>query len=339
MSERDSVAERLLTPLEAAVEAIQGARRVTAICHENPDADTIGAAVAVALVAGRLGKQSEIVSSDRPPLMYDFLAGIRDVVPRPRLEPDLAVICDAATIERVGRVATEQAEWLANARILNIDHHVSNTGFGDINLVEPRAAATCEVLAKLVGALGLQPDAALATALLTGIVRDSHGFSDPATSGDTLRVAADLVDCGAPLAFIQQRILADLPFRTMALWGRILGTLGQAAEGRIVHANLQPDMLAATGTEQQDADGLVEFLARSRDGAVTILARDLGAAGTRISIRSVAPVDATVIAAAFGGGGHARRAGCTVPLPVYEALEQVVEVAAGQLPAPAAPEQ
>jgi len=321
-----------MTPLEAAVEALRGATRVTAICHENPDADTIGAAVAVARLAGLLGKEAEIVSADRPPPMFDFLIGIDGVVPRPHLEPDLAVICDAATMERVGRVAVDQADWLSRARILNIDHHVSNTGFGDINLVDPHAAATCEVLAGLVSALGVELDAELATALLTGIIRDSHGFSDPSTSGDTLRIAADLVERGAPLAFLHQRILADLPFRTMALWGQMLGTLGQAAGGRIVHATLRPEMLAATGTEQHDADGLVEFLARSRDGEVTILARDLGETGTRISVRSVAPVDATRIAAAFGGGGHARRAGCSVPLPVEAALARVVEVAVEQLP-------
>ena len=306
-------------------EALRRARRITAICHENPDADTIGAAVAIAIVGERLGAETEIVSADGIPPVFGFLPHIERVRRRPELEPDLVVVCDAATLERVGRIAEEHRDWFSRARLLNIDHHVSSNYFGDLNLVDPRAAATCEVLVRLVDALGLELDAELSTALLTGIVRDSHGFADRSTSGETLRTAARLVDAGAPLADIHRMILSELPYPTMALWGRMLAGMSEADGGRVVYTSLTLDMLAQTGTEQHDADGLAEFLARAKGAEVTLLLRELGPAETRVSIRTAASVDATKVAAPFGGGGHARRAGCTVTQPLEQAMPLVVE--------------
>ena len=316
------------TDIGEVADALRSARRISAICHENPDADTIGAAVAIAIIAERLGAEAEIVSCDSPAPLFGFLPRIERIRSRPQLEPDVAVVCDAATIERIGRIATEEADWLARSRLVNIDHHVSSDYFGDLNLVNPAASATCEVLVGLVSELGITLDAELATPLLTGIVRDSHGFSDPATSGETLRLAARLVDAGAPLAQIHRAVLAELPYPTMALWGRILGTLSEAADGRIVHAVLTRDMLDGVGAGQHDADGVVEFMARSEGAQVTLLLRELGPSETRVSIRTGGGLNASEIAAAFGGGGHAGRAGCTVDAPLADAVDRVLAVTA-----------
>ena len=329
-----ALAAESTTDIGEVARALREARRVTAICHENPDADTIGAAVAICIMAERLGAEAEIVSADGIPPVFGFLPHVESVHRRPLLEPDLAVVCDAATLERVGRIAREEADWFAKARLLNIDHHLSSNLFGDLNLVDPHAAATCEVLLRLVDALELELEPELATALLTGIVRDSHGFSDRSTSGDTLRAAARLVDAGAPLADIHRAILSDLPYRTMALWGKMLARMGQAADGRIVYTTLTLRDLDETATEQHDADGLAEFLARSKGADVVILMRELGPHETRVSLRTSERVDATRVAGRFGGGGHARRAGCTVEQHLDEAVPVVIEAAvAGLQPA------
>ena len=310
--------------LAEVAEAFRAARRITAICHENPDADTIGAAVAVRLMGERLGAETEIVSVDRPAPMFDYLPGIDGVRRSPELEPDLAVVCDAATLERVGRIAVEEADWLHRARVLNVDHHVSSDYFGDLNLVDPRAAATCQVLARLVREIGLELDADLATALLTGIVRDSQGFADPSTSSETLRLTAALVDAGASLPRIHRTVLAEMPYPMLALWGRILGTIGESSGGRVIHATLTQAMLDDTGTQQHDADGVVEFMTRGKGAEVVILVRDLGDGTSRVSVRTTGDVDATRIAGEFDGGGHVRRAGCTIQSDTVTALGQVL---------------
>lgn len=316
--------------LAAAAEAIRSARSVTALCHENPDADTIGAAVAVARIARALGKPAEVVSADGIEAVYDFL-GEADVRRTPSLPPDLVVVCDAASLERVGRVLDEARDWFSAARVLNVDHHVTNTGYGSVNLLDPTAAAACEVVFELLSELELTLDVGIATALLTGIVRDSQGFADPTTSPRTLRIVAMLMEAGASLADVHRRILGELPFRTVALWGRILSTATATEDGHIVAATLTPRMLVETGTHQADADGAVEFLTRSRAAEVVLLLRELGPAETRVSVRTPGHVDATLIAAAFGGGGHARRAGCTVRAPLPLAVELVRAAAAKAL--------
>ena len=326
-----AIAEKRPSDIADVAQAVREARRITAICHENPDADTIGAAVAVSLIADRLGIETEIVSADGFPPAFSFLPRADQVRRRPGLEPDLAVICDAATHERVGRIAVDEADWFAKARILNVDHHISSSYYGDMNLVDPTAAATCQVLIELVDALDVPLDEDLASALLTGIVRDSQGFSDGATSGDTLRVAARLVDAGADIAFIQRRVLSELPYPTIALWGKMLAGIGQEKDGRIVHASLTLAMLAETGTEQHDADGLAEFLAKAKDAEVTLLLRELGPEETRVSVRTSDAVDATAITAPFGGGGHVRRAGCTVRRHLEEAIPLVLEASRAAL--------
>lgn len=323
----------LTSALPAAADAFRSAQRITAICHATPDADTIGGASAVAIMARKLGKQAEIVSTDRPAPVFNFLDGIPDARTAPQLEPDLAVICDAATLERVGPIAREQAEWFSRARILNVDHHISNDGFGHVNLVDPHAAATCQVLAGLVRELGVELDAPLATALLTGIIRDSQGFSDKSTTSETLRIAADLVDAGAPIADIHRLVLIELPYPTLALWGRMLAGIGERQGGRVVYATLTQRMLDETGTQQHDADGLAEFLARAKEAQVTLLLRELGPNETRVSVRCADGVDATVVAAPFGGGGHRTRSGATVRAWVDDALPQVLAAAEAALPA------
>jgi bifunctional oligoribonuclease and PAP phosphatase NrnA len=316
-----TVAPEMAASVADVAAALRGASRVSAICHENPDADTVGAALAVSIMAERLGAASEVVCADPMPPQFDFLPRIDHVVRRPQLEPGLAIVCDAATLERVGRTVIEESDWLARATIVNIDHHVTNTRFGGINLVDPHAAATCEVLTSLALELGLELDVELATPLLTGIVRDTHGFADAATSGATLRMAATLLDAGAPLARVHRSILTELPYPTLSLWGRMLRGIGERMDGRIVYATLTQRMLDETGTQQHDADGVVELMANTKGAAIAMLLREIGPRETRVSLRTTDAADATEIAAAFGGGGHARRAGCTVPQPLDAAVD------------------
>lgn len=307
-------------------DALRGARRISALCHETPDGDTVGGAVAVALIAARLGVAAEVVSVDAPPAVFGFLPGFESIRREPSPDADLAVICDAATLERVGRLRSSHATWLSGVRLVNIDHHVTNSLFGHVNCVDPYAAATCEVIAELLPHLGVEADREIATALLTGIVRDSHGFSNSATTPKTLRLAALMMDAGAELSAIHRRILAEMPYPTMALWGRLLASSASAAGGRIVHTTLMPEMLAETETGQEDADGLAEFLSNAQGALITILFRELGPSETRVSFRVQAPVDATRLSAPFGGGGHTVRSGCTVRARACEAVPAVLAV-------------
>ena len=312
-------------------EALRGAQRISTFCHENPDGDTLGAAIAIAMAAERLGKQSEVVSGDPPPPFLSFLPGVERVVRSPALEPDVAVVVDAGELSRIGPVLTEQADWFAQARVVNIDHHVSNPGYGEAVWIDPEAAATCELVTLLLPELGVALDAELATALMAGIVQDTHTFAHPNTTARTLRVAAQLVEAGAPLAAIHRAVYADRPYSTLALWGLMLAGIGQRAGRRIVFASMTAAMLASTGEQPTASEGFIDLLASTKMADVTILFKEVGPQETRVSVRTTARADAVAITSAFGGGGHVRAAGCTVASPLEAACEQVLAEAEREL--------
>jgi phosphoesterase RecJ-like protein len=312
-------------------EVLRGAQRISAFCHENPDGDTLGAAIALALAAERLGKEAEVVSVDPPPPFLSFLPMVDRVRRSPELEPDVAVVVDAGELSRIGSVVTERADWFARARMVNIDHHVSNPGYGAAVWIDPEAAATCELVTLLLPELGVPLDAQLATALMAGIVQDTHTFAHPNTSARTLREAAELDEAGAPLAAINRAVYADKPFSTLALWGLMLAGIGQRRDGRIVHASMTAAMLASAGEQPTASEGFVDLLASTKAADVTILFKEVGPEETRVSVRTTARADAVAITSAFGGGGHARAAGCTLAAPLYAAREAVLAEAEREL--------
>ncbi len=312
-------------------EILRGAERVSTFCHENPDGDTLGAAIAIALAAERLGKQAEVVSVDPPPPFLSFVPGVERVRRTPELEPDVAVIVDAGELSRIGSVVTDRADWFARARIVNIDHHVSNPGYGAAVWIDPQAAATCELVTLLLPELGVPLDVELATALMAGIVQDTHTFAHPNATARTLRVAAQLVEAGAPLSAVNRSIYADKPFSTLALWGQMLAGVEQRANGRIVHASMTTAMLAAAGEQPTASEGFVDLLGTTRLADITVLFKEVGPAETRVSVRTSSRADAVAIAAAFGGGGHPRAAGCTIAAALPAARDLLLAEAEREL--------
>jgi phosphoesterase RecJ-like protein len=310
--------------LQAVAEAIRGASRVTAICHENPDADTLGSALAIRIAAERLGKQVEVVAADPVPPTLADLPYAGEVRTTPALEPDVAVAVDGPP-SRTGAVARDCAEWLSRARIVNVDHHVSNDGSeAAVAWVDPDAAATCEMVALLLPELGVEIDETIATVLTAGIVQDTHTFSHPNATPRTLRVAAGLVEAGAPLSRIHRSIYADKPFSTLALWGRILAGAEERHAGRIVFATMTAAMLAETATDAVASEGFIDLLASTKAADVTVLFKEADAGVVRVSVRTSARADAVAITSHFGGGGHARAAGCSVTAPLAEAVSLVL---------------
>ena len=310
---------------EAVVDAILGADRITAICHENPDADSLGSALALRFAMERAGKDVEVVAADGVPPFLAGLPGAGDVRRSPSLEPDVAVVLDGP-LSRTGAVVRDHADWLGRATVVNIDHHVSNDGSGvTAAFVDPEAAATCEMMALLLPALGAELDERIATVLAAGIVQDTHTFAHPNATPRTLRVMADLVAAGAPLSRLHKAIYADKPFSTMALWGRMLNGIGQRRDGRIVHAAQTLEMLRETGSDATATEGFVDLLASTRTGDITVLFKETDASHVRVSVRTTDRADAVAITSAFGGGGHARAAGCSLDLPLSETIRRVLD--------------
>ena len=315
---------------DAVVDRLRGARRVLVVSHENPDADTLGAALGVVHLVEKLGGVADPVCSDPAPALYSFMPGVERVRtdPDPDATYDLVVIVDCGSLDRIGAIGARHAELFGRLPRLIIDHHASNDAEGETDWIEPHAAATCEMVALLAARLGTAAGAAgggLATNLMAGIVMDTATFAHPNSTPRTLTVSAWLVDGGAPLADISRRLYRSKPEAQLKLFGRILARLESADDGRIVWSTVTDADYAETGAERAHSEGLIDLLSQSEPAEVAILFKEAGPSETRLSVRTrPGGVDATVLTGRFGGGGHARAAGATVAMPLADARPPVL---------------
>jgi phosphoesterase RecJ-like protein len=310
----------------AVVERIARARSVLTVCHERPEADALGAALGVALIVEHGGGHATPVCSDPVPTMYDFLRGMERVRRDPGDGPyDLIVAVDCGDLARVGPILERHADLFRSVPIVNIDHHVSNSGFGEIDWVDPTAAAACEQVTLLAQAMDVPLDAAdgaLAAALMAGIVIDTATFQHPNTTPRTLRVAADLLAAGAPLSEISRRLYRSKPNAQLKLFGIVLAGL-QTDGDRLVHASLTEADLGRSRATSSQSEGIIDLLSQSETADIVLLFTEQGPR-TRVSVRTSARVDATELTGRFAGGGHPRAAGATIELPLAEARARVL---------------
>ena len=323
---REAVPARVLERLTAA-------RNALVVSHENPDADTLGAVLGVCIVVEARGGRATAVCTDPVPPLYGFLAGVERfrTDPDPSEPYDLLVLCDCGSADRVGAVAQRHTELFAMLPRVIIDHHASNADGGDADWIEPGSAATCEMVALLAARLAVPLDAGagtLAPALMAGIVMDTATFAHPNTTPRTLAVAAALVAAGAPLSDISRRLYRTKPDAQLRLFGRVLDRLQTSDDRRVIWSTIRLDDLAVTGALAAHSEGIIDLLAQSETAEVAMVLKEQEDGSTRLSVRTrPGGVDATVLTGTFGGGGHARAAGASVPLPLDEAIEPVRAVA------------
>lgn len=323
---------------DAVAARIQAARRVLAVGHENPDADTLGATLGVVAIVEALGGSADPVCTDPVPPLYGFLPGVERfrTDPDPEAAYDLLVVSDCGTLDRVGAVRDRHPELFERLPRVVIDHHASNDAAGEADWIDVDAAATCEMVTLLAARLGVGFDGEhgrdLAAALMAGIVMDTATFAHPNATTRTLAVSAALVAAGAPLSDISRRLYRTKPETQLRLFGRVLDRLESADDGRVVWSTLLEADHDATNTLPAHSEGIIDLLSQAEAAEVSLLFKEAGSS-TRISVRTKpGGVDATVLTGRFGGGGHARAAGATVPLPVDQARPAVL-AEAGRLAA------
>ena len=299
-------------------------RRVAVTCHVDPDGDAVAALLAVSRSLQLARWSVQAISPGPVPLSYRFLTGWDSVEAyspekmespegakmRERLLAAEAIIClDCGDLSRLGTLYSQNASKFGSVPLVNIDHHPSNTRFGTLNIVDPSAAAVCELLVVLMEQEDLPVTEEVANALLMGIVADTLGFRTSATSSRTLRVAATLMERGASLSRISEQIFNTRSPRTLRLWGRVLSRT--RVEDGLVWADITSEMLDECGARLEDADTLVDFIAGVPQTSAAFLFSEQGGR-VRVSMRTSERLDAAELAKVFGGGGHARAAGCTL---------------------------
>ncbi|MBP2017660.1 phosphoesterase RecJ-like protein [Symbiobacterium terraclitae] len=314
----------LLIDLAAASRMIRDAQRILFFMHVQPDGDSIGSTLGMIRALRQMGKEAVMVGVDPIPPMYHFLPGWdsyrvewQDVDG----EWDLSCFLDCGDLERVGDALPAVQR---GRRTLNVDHHATNTAFAEFNYLDFSAAAVGELAYRILREIGAPIDPETALCLYTSLVTDTGGFRYDSTGPSTHRVAADLIELGARPYDVAQAIFETESLPRLALLARALQTLRLDGGGRVAWMVITREMLREAGAQEHDAEGVVNY-ARSVSGVeVGILFKETPDGRVRVSLRSRKTADVGAVAKGFGGGGHARAAGCTLYTGLDEAVGQVL---------------
>jgi phosphoesterase RecJ-like protein len=306
------------------VGALRAARRIAIVSHRDPDPDTIGAGLALGLALETMGKAVSWHCADPVPETVRFLRGSeRYRQEAPPADADLVVTVDFGSLERA------KFALPTGPKLVNIDHHVSNDAFGTTNLVDPTSAATAELVARVVDALGVPWTADMGTAALVGIMTDTGSFQFPSTDGRALERAAQLREAGADLQAITYNVYRNKRFESLLLWGFAFSRLRRDQEGQLVWTELQAGDLERAGAREEDISGLVEQVARSSGMRVALLFSEQNGV-VKVSCRTSQwepSVDAAALMGEFGGGGHVRAAGALIPGDIEAVRNMVLQYA------------
>ena len=275
----------LTRPLADAAAAIGQSQTIVLACHVNPDGDALGSMLGLALALRALGKTVTCLSEDGVPEMLRFLPGA-DMVRQATDEAafDLALVVDSGDLSRIG--ASVQPIIGRARQVVDIDHHVTAGAFGDIRVLDARAASTAEIVYALLLALQAPITPEIATCLFTGIITDTGSFRFQNVTPNTLQVAAALLEAGAPPAFISEHVFDNRTFAATRLLGSALSSLTQTPDGRIVWARVTAVDFAALGATDQDTEGIVSYVRGVRNAEVGVLFREMAGGGIRVSLRS-----------------------------------------------------
>lgn len=291
----------------AIAEQLERVERVLVVSHISPDGDTLGSSLGLAWALRGRGLSVRLACADPVPPELNFLPGHEAYTADRPGDEQLILVVDASDLERIGRIY--QAEAFAAVPVVNIDHHVTNLRFGDINYLDPKAS-TAELILDLLTAWGLPLDKVTATCLLTGMVTDTRGFRTNSATAEVLRATVRLVDAGASLPAIMDAVFNHRPMELLRLWGQVM-TSAQVTDG-VLWVEVSQEMLRQTQSTPAAAKGLANFMSTFDGPCVTVILRELETRQVEVSFRSRPSVDVSGVALAFGGGGHPQAAGCLV---------------------------
>jgi len=306
--------------------------------HKDADADSLGSVLAMADALRLRGKRPYPWVPPPAPRLLRFLPGFEHVN---RAEaPDDAVVLafDAGSPGRFGELG---ARIERAPTVVVVDHHRSNTGFGDVALVDPDAAATGELLLRLLQALALPISPAAATNLYAALLTDTGGFRHDNTTAAVLRAGAELAELGADPGWVARMAYKSLPLTTLRLHASVAADARVECQGRLCWSEVTALALAHAGAAIEETEGLIDILQSLDTMVVAVLLKEAGPRLTKVSVRTREGVEAHLMMAGLGGGGHARAAGAELALPLPEARELVLAAAraAAAEPVPAAAAQ
>lgn len=312
-----------MSQVETAAEAIRESETLALACHVGPDGDALGSMLGLGIAAANAGK-TVVASFGTPFAVPDNLAFLpADILVAPGDFPDrpeTMVVLDAGSPDRLGDLAPNAAQA---GTLVVIDHHVTNEGFGDVSLVDPDAAATAEIVLRVLDALSWPITLDIATCLHTAIVTDTGRFSYANTTPSTFAAAARMVEAGAQPPEISRHVYEEAPFGYLKAAASALARADLDEGLSLVTCVITGEDLASAGIGWGDIDNLIDLVRVAKEADSAAVLKVLEADRVKVSLRSRGATDVGSLAAALGGGGHRLAAGFTYTGTVEQALTEI----------------
>jgi len=311
--------------------AIRKAKTVLLFTHVSPDGDTLGSAMALQMMLKKLGKHVIPVLDGVVPSALSFLPSV-DSLRSPRElagqvdEMDAGTLAVAVDVSSENRLGEAEALFHSAQLTAQLDHHETNPGYARINLIDATAPATAILVARLQTAMDLPLEQEEAICLYTALSTDTGNFGYQNTTAEAFRLMSSLMEVGLPLAKYSRMIFKRKERLFVNLLGKALSTLAFFHCGEIAGMQVSCQEMRSVGATSEHTDGVVDYAIDTAGVKIAYFARETEEGGTKLSLRALPPHRVDEVAAFFGGGGHQLAAGCTVPLPMAEAVKQVQEL-------------
>ena len=315
--------------LNELTEGLKRYSRFSILTHVSPDGDTLGSALAMYIMLTSMGKTAEVICEEPVPHIYCYLPHAKDVVlPQNAAGYECVIAVDCADTQRF-----KKAEHIFSAaeHTMVIDHHFTNRGYADVNLICPDAAASCEVVFDLIKAMDMPIDYATSVCLYTGIVTDTGNLTYSNTTPECIRMVAEMYENGLNITEINRNIYRTVPFSKTRLQGFVLSNMKLEHGGKIGLATLTVADMDRFGATNEDCEGIVDNVRDVESVRVAAFIRE-GRDGTfKVSLRSKECADVGRRAGIYGGGGHAAAAGYTSHEPLSTTIANVLRDIAQEL--------
>jgi phosphoesterase RecJ-like protein len=319
--------------MDSIIRQLNSSQRILLASHTNPDGDAIGSLIATGLSLNALNKETTLYNESPIPAVYRFLPEVGRVVRKiEKTAYDLAVILDCSNLDRIGEAVSVVKQI---PLIVNIDHHITNTLFGHVQLINTSACATSEIVYWLIKRMGVPLDKFIATAIYTGILTDTGSFRFSNTNRAAFAICREMLDLGVDPYHISQHVYGTYSLGRIKLLNLALDSIEISHNGKVSIMTLTKDMFLETHTQPEDGDGLINYAKRIEDVRVAALIQEhLNGKGPlknnniyHVSLRSDGSVDVAAIASMFGGGGHASAAGFNIESTLSEIKSIILNLA------------
>jgi len=299
---------------------IRKRQRFVLSSHVRPDGDAIGSQLAMAYALWSLGKDVRIVNRDPAPGPLSVFPGVNRIEVATRIDDpgDAVIVMECGDLTRTG------VEGLERGFVINIDHHLGNTGYGAVNWFDASAAACSEMVFDLVGELGVPLTPEIATHVYIAIITDTGSFHYSNISPRTFDICRQCVEAGIDPPSIAGAIFNSNNLGRLKLFGAVLSWMGLDAPGRVATLCVNQKLARECGGTYEDTEGIVNLPLTVKEIEAVAFFKEAGPDDWRVSMRSKGEVDVNAIAKEYGGGGHKNASGCSV-LGTFAELKALFE--------------